>query len=166
MDKVSFKGTHLNFYKAPNTSLEDRNKLAQTLLRQVSDAIGGSAVKDDTFVLSNEANEVEAQAFDIIRKPLFSFFGKVEKALKVFVVHDKKDSTLEMLTVSKDKYDDLVSEIHSYSAGASMPHKMILDGGLKVDGVSFDTNIKNASLFEHEVERLSGRVEARVFSEE
>lgn len=144
MDKISFNGTMLHIYQSPKSSLDDRKTLANSLLERISLNLSHSKIlKDDSFTLSNENFDVDT--FDIIQQPLLSIFQKAKSAIRTFVIHDKKDNTVEMLTVTKDSNDGLVEEIHNDAVLFNMPLSMLEDSELKRSGVRFNEAITNES---------------------
>lgn len=144
MDKVSFRGAVIQFYQSPQSSLNDRKIFANSLLERISLNFNHSEIlRDDSFTISNGHFDVET--FDIVQKPSLSFFKKAKLALKAFVIHDKKDGALEILTVTKDKNDDLIREIHEDAQLFNMPFSMLNDSGLKTSEMSMTTHITDES---------------------
>lgn len=133
MDKVSFNGTMLHIYQSPKSSLDDRKRLASSLLERISLNLSHSKIlKDDSFTISNDNFDVDA--FNIVQKRLLSFFKKVKSTLKIFVIQDKKDRSVEMLTVTKDLNNELVEEIYNDAPLFNMPFSMLEDSALKSNG--------------------------------
>lgn len=144
MDKVSFKGTVIQFYQSPQSSLYDRKTFANSLLKSISSNFSHSEIlRDDSFTISN--NHFDVDTFDIVQTPSLSFFKKAKLTLKAFIIHDKKDGALEILTVTKDKNDGLIKEIHKDAPLFNMPFSMLNDSGLKTSEMSMTTHITDES---------------------
>lgn len=156
MDKISFKGAFLNRYNAPNTTLADREKLAKNLMRHMSELVGGDVVKDDSFSYAN--GQVKAEAFDIIKTPMWAILGKAKSVIKVFVIQDDKNSVVEMITVARDFFNKAPRIAHQEAKTCSFPLSLHQsDQVLALEKEHNNIKIKNDEAFDAEVKRSADK---------
>lgn len=160
MDKITFSGISINSYRASNTPLQGRKQLVTNLIEGISNKIGGKILKDDTFSVSNEG--FEAEAYDVVKKPILSFFGKAKSALKVFVVHDKKGSSVDMIAVSKNELDAIVDEVHHDAFLYYAPFEILEDKNIAASGIRINKSIKDDISFVSEIKQLKQSIKETI----
>lgn len=128
MKNISFTGAScLMVSTSPKVPILDREAVATNLLENISLKIKKSHIEKggDTFKINNP--NVEIETFNIVIKKLGLFKKRVINVLTAFVIHDKKKNSTDIFSVSYDKYDKFIHDIHHNMIPVGIPPSILED---------------------------------------